>query len=122
MARKAWRAWILSGASAFIFGCATPAHQRLDRLTTGMDKAEVLDTAGNPKRTQRLNDGDLWTFVYYVGDRHFEREIRFENGHVVVISEAKEVKTAGPDPVIQDYESLVHEAKSRPTPPKSKSP
>lgn len=95
-------------------GCATPLHQRLTGVAAGMDKTQVIDTAGTPKRTQRVNDGDVWTYVYYIGDRHFERDIRFESGHVVTVSSAREVPPdADGEKIIKDYEKLVNEKESK---------
>jgi outer membrane protein assembly factor BamE (lipoprotein component of BamABCDE complex) len=83
-------------------------------VATGMDKTQVIDAAGTPKRTQRINDGDVWTYVYYIGDRHFERDIRFESGHVVTISSAREVPPdAYSDKILKDYEKLVIEKESK---------
>jgi len=115
MTAIAWRT-ITFGLFALIsVGCATPAHQNLERISLGMDKTQVLDTAGNPKRTARKDSGDLWTYVYYIGDKHFEREIRFEQGHVVDVSSAREVNPDGQkvDEVTKDYENLVNEAKAK---------
>lgn len=93
-----------------------------------MDKTQVLDLVGNPKRTVRKDDGDLWTFVYYVGDQHFERDVRFTDGHVALISPAREVNpsAASGEAVMKDYESLVNEVDAKrgqknPS-PKSKGP
>jgi hypothetical protein len=119
MAAIAWRT-ITFGlltplAAALLAGCATPAHQNLERISLGMDKTQVLDAAGNPKRTARKDSGDLWTYVYYVGDKHFERDVRFEQGHVVSVTSAREVNPDAQkvDAVTQDYENLVNEAKAK---------
>ncbi len=94
-----------------VTGCATSVGQRLEKVQTGMDKTQVLDLAGNPKRVVRQDGRDLWTFVYYVGDKRFEREVRFNEGHVSDILTPREVSaSAQADMVTQDYENLVKEA------------
>lgn len=116
MTAKPSLSWVIWFTLA-VAGCATPLHQRLESVADGMDKTQVLDTAGTPKRTHRLNSGDVWTYVYYVGNRHFERDVRFESGHVVMISTAREIPPEGAngDQIIKDYEKLVNEAKSNST-------
>ena len=103
--------WVLALAMTFLGGCATPLYERLEDVTVGMDKTQVLDRAGTPKRIHRQKDSDIWTYTYYVGDRHFERDVSFESGHVVKISESREVHQdpAQEDLVVKDYEKLVNE-------------
>ena len=99
--------------SLLLSGCATPLHRRLEKLQTGMDKAQVLDLAGTPKRTLRQDNGDLWTFEYYIGNQHYERDVHFNQGHVALIFAAREINPpARPeDAVLHDYERLVKESK-----------
>ncbi len=95
-------------------GCATPVHQRILQVSEGMDKTQVLDVAGNPKRTQRREGGDLWTYVYYVADQQFERDVRFEGGHVVNISMPREVPKADQgQKITRDYENLVKDSEKK---------
>src|SRR5689334_8709111 len=87
--------------------CASTAPQRLGQVKVGMDKAEVLDVAGNPKRVNRQTGGDLWTYLYYVNDQPYEKGIRFEAGHVVEISAEQPpgITSDSPNDVItKDYE------------------
>ena len=102
--------WVIC-MSMLLSACATPVYERLEDVLVGMDKTQVLDRAGNPKRTQRLNDSDVWTYTYYIGDRHFERDVSFEAGHVVKINLSREVHQdpAEGELVIKDYEMLVNE-------------
>ena len=106
---------VIFGLILILVGCATPTHRNLEKVQLGMDKTQVLDLAGNPKRTVRRDDGDLWTFVYYVGNQHYERDVRFSEGHVAVISVAREVNppAAQGEAVLNDYENLVQEAESK---------
>ncbi|MGE0763592.1 MAG: outer membrane protein assembly factor BamE [Bdellovibrionales bacterium] len=110
--RKYFARIAATSVAFMVCACASPAHQNLEKLQTGMDKTQVLDLAGNPKRTVRQNDGDLWTFVYYIGDRHYEKDVRFTNGHVAAISPAREVSAEAThgDAILKDYETLVNDA------------
>lgn len=96
-------------------GCATSTETRLKKLTIGLDKTGVLDTAGNPHRSERRSGGDVWTYIYFVDDHRFERDLRFESGKLVSISEPKEVPrpTDSDDVIIKDYQQLVDEAKTK---------
>lgn len=96
--------------------CASTAPQRLSQVKVGMDKAEVLDVAGNPKRVKRQTGGDLWTYLYYVNEQPFEKGIRFEAGQVVEISVEQSpgaTSDSGNDVITRDYEKLVEEAKAK---------
>lgn len=108
--------WICGFLILFVFGaCATPVHKRLEKLQPGMDKTQVLDLAGTPKRTARQDNGDLWTFEYYIGNQHFERDVHFNEGHVALIFAAREINAppSQDDAVIRDYERLVKESKEK---------
>lgn len=75
---------LLTLASVFtLAACSSlPLQQSLDRVQTGMDKAAVLDSAGNPKRTYREHGEDHWIYVYFEGDREMNRTVIFEGGKV----------------------------------------
>lgn len=65
--------------------CATPLAQKLERIRPGMDKAEVLEAAGDPKRTFRTNSQDHWIYVFFRGNREMLRTVIFEGGKVLKI-------------------------------------
>jgi outer membrane protein assembly factor BamE (lipoprotein component of BamABCDE complex) len=60
----------------------------LDNVRAGMDKDQVLGTAGNPKRTFRSNSQDHWIYVFFKNHEEFSREITFEDGKVVRVTKA----------------------------------
>lgn len=64
-------------------GCSSvPMNTALDRVKPGMDKAAVLEVAGNPKRTYREQGEDHWVYVFFESQRELSREIVFESGKV----------------------------------------
>jgi outer membrane protein assembly factor BamE (lipoprotein component of BamABCDE complex) len=65
--------FIFSLSALFFTACATPQHQALRQIQVGMDKAEVLEKAGNPTRTARIHSQDRWT--YEVENREGGKEI-----------------------------------------------
>ena len=54
-----------------------------------MDKAAVLETVGNPKRTYRDRGEDHWIYVYFDGERELSREVVFEGGKVERVTRAR---------------------------------
>lgn len=73
-----------------LVGCSTlPVNSALDRVQTGMDKAAVLDAAGNPKRTYRDRGEDHWIYVFFDKDRELSREVIFDAGKVTRVTRAR---------------------------------
>jgi hypothetical protein len=67
-------------------GCASTSPKRsLDNLSEGVDKHDVLERAGNPKRTFRSNGQDHWIYVYYENSQEVLRQLSFEDGKLVKI-------------------------------------
>jgi outer membrane protein assembly factor BamE (lipoprotein component of BamABCDE complex) len=58
----------------------------LQHVQPGMSKTEVLEAAGNPKRTYREHGQDHWIYVYFAGNRELSREVVFEAGKVEKVS------------------------------------
>lgn len=106
--------WITALGLVALTGCATSQIQRLENVKVGMDKTEVLETAGNPKYTQRKNSADIWVYIYYVGEKKFERGLRFENSRLTEILPELETRPGADamasDVVVRDYEKLVEDA------------
>ena len=69
-------------------GCATVPSSDSDQVREGMDKAQVLEAAGNPKRTVRANGQDHWIYVFFVNGEEHSRQITFEDGKVVKVGRA----------------------------------
>lgn len=80
-----WNFLVFMG-SFFLISCASQPAKEFDRLKTGMDKPEVLDAVGNPKRTFRKNDKDHWIYVYYRHDREIWQDVIFSQGLVTQVS------------------------------------
>lgn len=67
--------------------CATMSvEESLDKLKVGMDKDEVLRSAGNPRRTFREKGQDNWIYVYFHGDTELNRIVVFEDGKVAKVN------------------------------------
>lgn len=112
--RQSLRLTLLTMFSSAVCGCATPLYQRVEGLRVGMDKATVLDMAGNPQRTHRRGGQDLWIYDYYRNERKMERGVRIENGHVIALGAEVATESKGPlaeDPILRDYDELVKQAK-----------
>lgn len=65
-----------------LLGCASKPLN-FDGIQSGMDKDQVLQTLGNPKRTYRMNSVDHWVYVDFENGREKQRHIAFEDGVVV---------------------------------------
>jgi hypothetical protein len=65
-----------------ITGCASNTYRDLENIHPGMDKDQVLDRAGNPKRTFRSNSQDHWIYVYFHDNEEWARQIDFAGGKV----------------------------------------
>ncbi len=74
---------ILFCVASLGFGCANSPVERYQKLALGMDKGDVLDEMGNPRRSQRVRGLDQW--VYLVDGQ--ERLVLFESGRVVELKE-----------------------------------
>jgi outer membrane protein assembly factor BamE (lipoprotein component of BamABCDE complex) len=68
--------------------CASSPKANLQKLRVGMDKDEVLQAAGDPKRTFRANSEDHWIYIYFEGDEEWRRQIDFRDGKVILVGRA----------------------------------
>jgi hypothetical protein len=62
-------------------GCAS-GPGRWDEIRLGMDKAQILELAGNPKRTFRDSGTDVWEYEFIDEGRQIQRQIVFSSGKV----------------------------------------
>jgi outer membrane protein assembly factor BamE (lipoprotein component of BamABCDE complex) len=53
---------MLSFMGLILSGCSTPQSKALKEIQVGMDKADVLEIAGNPSRITRHLGQDRWTY------------------------------------------------------------
>lgn len=66
-----------------LVACASGPQRELATIQPGMDKDQVLDKAGDPKRTFHTNGQDHWVYVYYENDHQFRQQVDFADGKVV---------------------------------------
>ena len=70
-------------------GCSSlSVSKALEQVHPGMDKDRVLESAGNPARTFRENMQDHWIYTYFLKDHEWRREVIFEDGKVVKVTQA----------------------------------
>ena len=81
-------------------GCAGSLPRAIEQIRTGMDKDQVLETAGNPQRTFRETSQDHWIYVYFNGEQQVLRDVTFEDGKVAQISRP----IVGQEPWVKDLE------------------
>lgn len=70
----------------FIAACATTNYENFGQLEKGMDKDQVLHLVGNPKRTDRTNSIEKWSYRYFTGDNQEVENlkfVKFSNGKVI---------------------------------------
>lgn len=56
--------------------------ERVDKITLGMDKSDVLDELGSPNRSLRKDSQDIWVYNINLENSVEVREIAFKNGFV----------------------------------------
>lgn len=108
------RSSLLIAIMSFLTACASrPLNP--DGVKPGMDKDQVLELAGNPKRTYRTSGQDNWVYVYYQGNEETQRHVAFEDGRVVAITRpaakqalTRELEAAG------KIESFENKAQAKP--------
>ena len=106
--------------AAVLNGCAARPVKRLelDRIHVGMDKGQVLELVGNPKRTFHSEGRDHWTYQFYEYEREMLTQIDFRDGHVVKVGQPSLrrgfVNTLENAESMEDYERAVkdHQKKS----------
>lgn len=82
MASKYWLSVVIL---LLISGCSTPMSKGLDSVQVGMNRAAVLEAAGNPKFTQRAQSQDTWVYAYFEGEQEYRRPVIFVDGKVTEI-------------------------------------
>jgi len=69
--------------------CASPRHQEIHGVREGMDKDDVLEQAGDPRRTFRAEGKDHWIYVFQKDNKLMLQQIDFEQGKVVRVGQPK---------------------------------
>lgn len=67
--------------------CQTNELKAYDRLQVGMEKGEVIAIMGSPRRTDRSNSKDRWTYIFYQGDQKYQKEVQFLEGKATYVGE-----------------------------------
>jgi outer membrane protein assembly factor BamE (lipoprotein component of BamABCDE complex) len=75
----------------FVAGCAHP--YTIQKVRTGMSKAEVLEIAGNPNHTGRKSNADVWLYVDTATTSGKKTEVYFQEGKVSYIGEPRAEKS-----------------------------
>ncbi len=78
--------WVMFAVLTAV-GC-TSFSKTMDEIKVGMDKDEVLNRLGSPKRTFRENSLDYWTYLYYQDNKEWRRDVVFENSKVIRVTRA----------------------------------
>jgi outer membrane protein assembly factor BamE (lipoprotein component of BamABCDE complex) len=71
------------------------SDSKIARVSTGMNKSQVLDIMGFPKRAVKDNGKDSWV---YSSKNHGDAQVQFENDIVTFIGPAAEKTAASPAP------------------------
>ncbi len=67
--------------------CQTSALTDFQKIKPGMEKQDVLETMGNPSRTERFHGKDRWTYIFYDSRIRFEKEIQFFEGNAIYVGD-----------------------------------
>ncbi len=67
--------------------CSTSMIKSMSKIEPGMDKDSVIELVGGPNRTFREDGRDHWIFVYHQNDVQWLRDVTFEKGKVLKLSE-----------------------------------
>lgn len=110
--------WALFLTLSSITSCTTSPKRDFEKIQVGMDKADVLELMGNPKRTRRWKGKDEWIYRFYDNNQEVQKKLVFELGRVIEIAEFSDRPT--PQQELQDastweeYESAAKKIKSNP--------
>jgi outer membrane protein assembly factor BamE len=65
--------------------CQSSRLKSFENLTLGQEKDYVLDKLGNPTYTERINDQDHWSYIFYEDDIRHEKVIYFLDGYITFL-------------------------------------
>lgn len=71
-------------------GCQTNMVNAFNKVKTGMDKDDVLETMGSPRTSQRFHGKDRWRYVFYEDNIRYEKEVHFLEGLAVYVGDTWE--------------------------------
>ena len=64
-----------------------------NKVKTGMDKDDVLETMGSPRSSQRFHGKDRWRYVFYEDNIRYEKEVHFLEGLATYVGDTWEPPT-----------------------------
>lgn len=84
-----WIPLLLLVACLQMTACQTPRYKSFDGIRPGMNKSEVIETAGGPNRATRWRGLDRWVYIYedHPGGRLI-REVHFDQNTATYVGEA----------------------------------
>lgn len=107
-------------------GCTTNMAKSLDQIKPGMDRDDVLEIAGGPKRTFREVGQDHWIYVYYVNNQPWLRDVVFSDGRVDRVTAPQSKDTSLKDlesaKTFEEYEQKVRARQKNPPPTDGEKP
>jgi outer membrane protein assembly factor BamE len=84
---KLLRACLLTTTYLSLTACQASPLSDFANIKPGMEKNDVLETMGSPRRTQRFHGKDRWTYVFYDKQIRFEKEVQFFEGNAIYIGD-----------------------------------
>lgn len=79
--------YLLCGLLPLGVGCQTNEVKEFSRLHLGMDKGEVVDIMGSPRRSDRRFGEDRWTYVFSDQGQEHKKEVRFSDGKSIYVGD-----------------------------------
>jgi outer membrane protein assembly factor BamE (lipoprotein component of BamABCDE complex) len=71
----------------FSTGCQTNELKQYEKLKLGMDKSEVIEIMGSPRKVERRQSQDHWVYKFYQDQQWYEKEVRFKEGKAIYLGE-----------------------------------
>lgn len=68
-------------------GCQTNELKQYEKLKVGMDKGDVIDIMGSPRRSERWHGQDRWTYIFYQDREEYLKEVHFLGGRASYVGE-----------------------------------
>lgn len=94
--------FVLVGLFVLAFSaCTTAPIKEFPRVKLGMEKGQVIEIVGSPRRTDRRLSADIWTYRFYENEKPIEKMVIFKEGKVQYcgdpLSEEMLINNGSPD-------------------------
>lgn len=83
-------------------GCQTNELKQYEKLKVGMDKGDVIDIMGSPRRSERWHGQDRWTYVFYQDREQYLKEVHFMEGRASYVGDQWKPEISADD---QDHQN-----------------